>query len=118
MSGSHDDSNISAHSGNAQNKAEVVKASLNIGSALLVAIIAALGGMAGSYLTGSKLVESTRVPALINARTICTTAVNEDEYKFREKASDFLAAVAAFDADKSLLYKANHNQLYQPRNQP
>lgn len=43
MSGSHDDSNISAHSGNAQNKAEVVKASLNIGSALLVAIIAALG---------------------------------------------------------------------------
>lgn len=114
MSGSHNDSNISAHSGNAQNKAEVVKASLNIGSALLVAIIAALGGMAGSYFTGSKLVESTRVPALINARTICTTAVNEDEYKFREKASDFLAAVAAFDADKSLLYKANHNQLYQP----
>lgn len=68
MSGSHNDSNISAHSGNAQNKAEVVKASLDIGSALLVAIIAALGGMAGSYLTGSKLVESTRVPALINAR--------------------------------------------------
>ncbi|HGA4731272.1 TPA: hypothetical protein ACISUP_002138, partial [Salmonella enterica subsp. enterica serovar Zanzibar] len=95
MSGSHNDSNISAHSGNAQNKAEVVKASLDIGSALLVAIIAALGGMAGSYLTGSKLVESTRVPALINARTVCTTAVNEDEYKFREKASDFLAAVAA-----------------------
>lgn len=114
MSGRQNDNNGSALSGNAQNKTEVVKASLSAGRALLVAIIAAIGGMAGSYLTGSKLVESTSVPALINARTICTTAINEEEKNFRERASDLLTAVAAFDADKSLLYKANHNQLYQP----
>ena len=90
-------------------RTEVVKASLSAGSTLLVAIIAAIGGIIGSYFTGSKLVESTSVPALINARTICINAVNEDEQKFRERASSLLAAVAAFDADKSLLY-----QLYQP----
>lgn len=95
-------------------RTEVVKASLSASSTLLVAIIAAIGGIIGSYFTGSKLVESTSVPALINARTICINAVNEDEQKFRERASSLLAAVAAFDADKSLLYQPNHNQLYQP----
>ncbi|WP_206403710.1 hypothetical protein [Erwinia billingiae] len=93
---------------------DVVKASLSAGSALLVAIIAAVGGTIGSYLTGSKLVESTSQPALINARTICINAVNEDEHKFRERASGFLTAIAEFDADNSLLYKPNHNQLYRP----
>lgn len=59
-------------------RTEVVKASLSAGSTLLVAIIAAIGGIIGSYFTGSKLVESTSVPALINARTICINAANED----------------------------------------
>ncbi|MGV8927521.1 MAG: hypothetical protein ACOH2G_17840 [Ewingella sp.] len=93
---------------------EAVKTSLSAGSMLLVAIITAIFGTIGSYLTGLKLVESTSAPALINARTICINGVNEDEQKFRERASSFLAAVAAFDADNSLIYKANHNQLYKP----
>lgn len=93
---------------------EVVKAYLSVGSALLVAIIAAIGGTIGSYLTGSMLVESTTVPALIKARTDCINTINENEQRFREKASNFLAAVAAFDADKLLIYQSNNNELYEP----
>lgn len=96
------------------NNSGIIKTTLSGGSTLLVAIIAAIGGMVGSYLSGSKLAESTLVPALINAKTICINATNDDERKFRDKASALMQAVAEFDADKSLLYKPNTNQLYLP----
>lgn len=54
------------------------------------------------------------MPALIKARTDCINTVNENEQKFREKASNLLAAIAAFDADKLLIYKYNNSELYEP----
>lgn len=94
------------------NKADKKFLDSDLGKGILIAIIAAGGATLGSYLTGSKLVESTTVPALINARTICIDKVNEDEKKFREKASSFLAALAAFDADILFKYQGNNKQLY------
>jgi len=83
-------------------------------SPLLLSLLAVAGGVIGSYLSGTKLVESTKIPAMINAKLTCENDINADENKFRERSAKFLSSVASFDADTSLYYHANNNQLRDP----
>ncbi|MFV9064342.1 hypothetical protein ABQ366_05265 [Serratia fonticola] len=92
----------------------VVNARLGVGGALLVAVISAVSGTAAAWFSGSKLVESTRIPAQISARTICISAVNQSEEQFRDKSAKFISSVADFKADSELLNQANTNMLRAP----
>lgn len=83
-------------------------------SPVILSLLAVAGGVAGSYLSGTKLVESTKIPAMITARTACTNDVKNDERAFREKSAKFLSAAASFNADTALLHQANNNQLRDP----
>ncbi|TXQ88664.1 hypothetical protein FV308_02395 [Escherichia coli] len=83
-------------------------------SSVLLALLAVAGGAYGSYLSGTKLVESTKIPAIINARAECTNDVTNDERAFRERSAKFLSSAASFNADTVLLFQANNNQLRDP----
>lgn len=83
-------------------------------SPVLLALLAVAGGALGAYLSGTKLVESTKIPAMINARAECKKEVNNDERAFRERSAKFLSSAASFNADTALLSQANNNQLRDP----
>jgi len=91
-----------------------VKAKLSGGGALMVALIAALGGTAGSWLSGKQLVESARIPAQISARTTCIAKVDSSESNFKDKSSQFITSVATFRSDLVLMNSANKNMLRDP----
>lgn len=83
-------------------------------SPVILSLLAVAGGVIGSYLSGTKLVESTKIPAMISARAECIKDVKNDETAFRERSAKFLSSAASFNADTALLFQANNNQLRDP----